>query len=587
MANGGANVVVTGGTGPYVYQWSNGSTGQYASNLTVGMYSVTVYDASGCNVTASGVVYATYGYYLAVTGVNANCTTNGSANAQIVGGTGPFTYAWSTNPVQTTSTATNLSPGQYSVTVTELNGCSRTGYIYIGNDCKNYVRGRLYNDLNGNCVQDAGENSIANKMIRLMPTNVFSLTNSLGDYSIGVQGAGTYTVMQANPGYWQTVCPAGSSHTVTFSQLGGDTLFNKDFAIHIPAVQDLRVMLSTGLARPGFIQGNYINYYNDGTIPMNATIQFTHDSILSYVSSSPLASNYTYPTLEWTVNLQPGQSGSIYVTTLVPTMQNGGYIGRQLFTAIRILPILGDTTPANNASDDIRLIQASFDPNLKEVQPGNNGSITPADSILKYTIHFQNTGNDTAFTVVVRDTLSPYLDPGTIEPGAGSHPYIMEMEPGNVLKFTFNSILLTDSTTNEPASHGFVTFTIKQNPGNPPGTVITNEADNYFDFNPPITTNMVSSTIDMPVSIIDPAIKPGVAVYPNPFSDEAIVVVSGAEKGKELTLGLYNVLGEKVHSAVSSNGQFTIRKSDLAAGIYFYRIAAKEKIIANGKVVAK
>jgi hypothetical protein len=63
--------------------------------------------------------------------------------------------------------------------------------------------------------------------------------------------------------------------------------------------------------------------------------------------------------------------------------------------------------------------------------------------------------------VVIRDTLSPLLDISTIRPGAASHNYDFEVYGDRVVQFSFNNILLPDSTVNEAASHGFVAFRVR------------------------------------------------------------------------------------------------------------------------------
>ncbi|MCK6694655.1 MAG: T9SS type A sorting domain-containing protein [Thermoanaerobaculia bacterium] len=140
-----------------------------------------------------------------------------------------------------------------------------------------------------------------------------------------------------------------------------------------------------------------------------------------------------------------------------------------------------------------------YDPNDKTPSPLGWGAehLIRNNTLIEYHIRFQNTGTDTAFTVVVRDTLSPNLDLASVRPGASSHPYRFEMAPGRVLKFTFDNIMLPDSNVNEKASHGFIQFSVEQSdkPLNPVGTVIENKAAIYFDYNTPILTNTVLHTI--------------------------------------------------------------------------------------------
>jgi uncharacterized repeat protein (TIGR01451 family) len=144
------------------------------------------------------------------------------------------------------------------------------------------------------------------------------------------------------------------------------------------------------------------------------------------------------------------------------------------------------------------VITGSYDPNDKRGFPSgvtNQNHIQPNQQ-LQYVVRFQNTGTDTAFTVVIRDTLETDLNIFTVRPGVSSHDYTFRKYGPRVLEWTFNNILLPDSTTNEPGSNGFITFTVDQVPDLPNGTLINNQADIYFDFNAPIITNETDHLIN-------------------------------------------------------------------------------------------
>ncbi|MEM1217059.1 MAG: PKD domain-containing protein, partial [Bacteroidota bacterium] len=149
--------------------------------------------------------------------------------------------------------------------------------------------------------------------------------------------------------------------------------------------------------------------------------------------------------------------------------------------------------------DFTSVINCAYDPNDKQVHPNRSEqppftqNYTLFAEELLYTIRFQNTGTDTAFNVVLRDQLSGDLDWSTFRPGSSSHPYDVTLDDEGLLEFYFRDILLPDSTTNEPLSHGFVDFTISAREDLVPNTSIDNTAGIYFDFNPPIITNMVNS----------------------------------------------------------------------------------------------
>ncbi|MFK8102102.1 MAG: T9SS type A sorting domain-containing protein [Saprospiraceae bacterium] len=139
----------------------------------------------------------------------------------------------------------------------------------------------------------------------------------------------------------------------------------------------------------------------------------------------------------------------------------------------------------------------AFDPNDKQGFPKGYGPdhYIEVNQDLEYFIRFQNTGTDTAFKVVVIDTISPFLDLTGFQTGASSHPYELDISGTGVLTFTFDNIMLPDSNVNLLASNGFIKFKIPQQLDNPIGTEINNSAAIYFDFNKPIITNLTEHII--------------------------------------------------------------------------------------------
>jgi large repetitive protein len=130
--NGAVAVSPQGGTGAgtYIYQWNtlNNDITSQVNNLASGVYVVTVTDGNGCTKTAevqvqepSIVVLST-----AVTDISCNGAATGQIDVSVAGGTGAYTYLWSDGAAQQTPTATGLTVGVYTVTVTDANNCSRT-----------------------------------------------------------------------------------------------------------------------------------------------------------------------------------------------------------------------------------------------------------------------------------------------------------------------------------------------------------------------------------------------------------------------------------------------------------------------------
>jgi len=122
-----------------------------------------------------------------------------------------------------------------------------------------------------------------------------------------------------------------------------------------------------------------------------------------------------------------------------------------------------------------------------------------------YLIRFQNTGNDTAIQVVVRDTLDSRFDLNTFEMVASSHEYqLVRDESSNIVRWFFDDIYLPDSNTNNAASIGFIMFTIRPKPFLAPGQVILNRACITLGQNQPLCTNEAPLWIDADSNVDDP-----------------------------------------------------------------------------------
>ncbi len=239
---------------------------------------------------------------------------------------------------------------------------------------------------------------------------------------------------------------------------------------------------------------------------------------------------------------------------------------------------------------DCRENVGSYDPNDKQAFPTGYQEehfIYPNTDI-EYLIRFQNTGTDTAFRVVIRDTLSAFLDPASVRPGASSHPYEFGIGGLGVLKFTFDDILLPDSTVNEAASHGFVKFRVSQKPFLPIGSVIENSAAIYFDFNAPVMTNTTWHTVGedaLSLSISAPG-KPGLEaiVFPNPFSQKATIEWKGTDWPGENTFFLFDAMGRQVFAKKFKGNKLEVDGGSLQSGIYFYSVEVEGEVTMAGKL---
>ncbi len=300
--------------------------------------------------------------------------------------------------------------------------------------------------------------------------------------------------------------------------------------------------------------------------------------------------NYSYPVNGYLMRMEASQSPG-HPGNSNPSINVTGCGSALLFPGIL------DWFPNDEgdlfSSTECRPVIAACDPNDKQGFPlgyGVESYIVPTQEI-EYLIRFQNTGTDTAFWVQIRDTLSEHLDFSTIQFGASSHDYTFNFAPGRAMSFTFSNILLPDSTTNEPESHGFLKYKIKPNADIPLGTEINNQAAIYFDFNDPIYTNTTLHTIgenfiELYSNTENPNNQPfQIEAFPNPFIEKTSIRVNGENLKGTLDLILFDTQGKLLNTLKTDTKVFEIHKKNLAAGMYYFRISQGDLLIGTGKLV--
>ena len=130
--DGQIDLLVSGGTPSYTFNWSNGALTEDVSNLTPGLYNVTVTDNNLCTVFDSALLNEPLTHLSSSTKTNdVSCFggSNGTIDLSVIGGTPPYTYSWSNGA--TTQNLDSLSVGNYSVTIHDANGCNNTAFGFI------------------------------------------------------------------------------------------------------------------------------------------------------------------------------------------------------------------------------------------------------------------------------------------------------------------------------------------------------------------------------------------------------------------------------------------------------------------------
>ncbi|RYZ48021.1 MAG: hypothetical protein EOP49_19750, partial [Sphingobacteriales bacterium] len=392
--------------------------------------------------------------------------------------------------------------GNYTATPVRLL-CNSTNNV---NQCPAFpvIAGELFYDHNSNGIRDANENGRANVEVQIS-SGLTAYSNINGYFEItGDTGTNVITVIAPTP--YISVPP-----TATYVFNSFDTLVYGAFALQPTiTIDSLRVTIVNGSTpRPGFDFGYTVNYENVGTTVLSSNMQIAYDAAnLTYVDASiPGVTNNAGVLTIPAINTTPGDRGSFSVSFNVSS-------GAQL--NYTLLGVISATINASIVRDSIfNLISGSYDPNNKNATP----SLTPAQvsdgTFINYLVRFQNTGTDTAFNVVVTDTLEARLDASSFQMLEASHPAIIKRN-GQALTFEFLNIQLPDSNVNEPLSHGYIKFRVKPVNTLIDGDVVNNKASIYFDYNAPVVTNNAITTVTSPVTcftataVTTPASCPGV-----------------------------------------------------------------------------
>lgn len=357
------------------------------------------------------------------------------------------------------------------------------------------LSGTVFYDLNANGLRDSSEPGVNRFPIQVAPEALAVFASEDGQFAI-YGAADTYTISPELDNCW-TLSTTPSEYEVAFDGLTAiDTL---DFGVtpNSEAIKS-KVTLTSAPTRCGFTVPFWLNYRNDGCWAFDGELYLVQHELATLSEATPAPSHTSGDTLFWSFSdLFPGQSRSV---ELRMTIAGVDFIGSAIEISTGIIPFneVGQPLPPETF-DFSSIINCAYDPNDKQVYPNRSEqapftqNYTLFDEILLYTLRFQNTGTDTAFNIVLRDQLSPALDWSTFQPGSSSHAYEASLHEDGLVEFHFRNILLPDSTTNEPGSHGFVQFEIKALPDLEEGTSIDNTAGIYFDFNPPIITNTINS----------------------------------------------------------------------------------------------
>ncbi len=431
----------------------------------------------------------------------------------------------------------------FSKTTSTLN--SKT-YNHAFRLAESVVQGHVFIDQNANCIKDNNEVPISGALIKIA-NNPITVSDINGQYSTSVPFGNQWvnTVSQNNLALKNIIlsCPLG-----TFPVLKGTTVI-KDIGFSNPVPIDLitEITANRGFgARFGFNENYLVNVHNAGSDAVSGVrLKVKLPPTVNYFSGIPSYSSISGN--ELTYNLPTLHSLETFTIKLVLEVDpSSNVLGDSLLFTSKFDPIIfGDSDTVDNQDTLKQWVIGAYDPNDKQCSEKQIGLNTQK---VDYHINFQNTGNDTAYKVTVVDTLDLNLPITSVVINSASHPYTISVS-NNVMAWKFDNILLPDSGRNYYGSQGFVNFTINVAPGLAVGDSLTNKAQIYFDYQPPVITNVAKTLIIEKINStsLKEESNLGLSVFPNPSKSEITILNSYDDR---LLIKIIDTKGQLVDSMI-------------------------------------
>lgn len=421
------------------------------------------------------------------------------------------------------------------------------------------IKGKMFLDLDNNCSFGATDQVLANKAISF--GDFHTLTDENGNYSLYLAPGLSDTLKFEHADFDSIICPI---------VLDINTVLDSTVDLNLPLntfknVDDLAVGVEGGIVRHGQKTTYQVIVKNNGSqtsTPKSLSVEFdsrltTFESGFSHTLNGNVVT-FIVPPIE-------REKAAIFTYSLYVD-ENQLNLGDSIETYLAVTKD-NDRDSSDNVDTLKQFVISAYDPNLKKCLP--YGEVNKKMDLIEYTIRFQNTGTDTAFRVIVVDTLERNLPIEKVQVIGLSHFNYKINVIGNTVIWTFDDILLPDSGTNFIESQGFIKFKVKLKRDLEIGDSIRNRAHIYFDYQSPITTNYarvlrVEETQD---SVVENEVK--VMVYPNPAQE--YIDVSNKDT-MDIQFALFDITGRIVMEQLVLSGEVKrIQIDHLSTGIYIMR----------------
>jgi hypothetical protein len=443
--------------------------------------------------------------------------------------------------------------------------------IIIKENCNLKLMGNVYFDENNNGQKDTNESGIADRRILISPGNFLGYTDEYGDYSVFVN-PGTYDVAVAqSTDLYQSQPKNYGTYNVTINALQNPIGSGLDFGLTDKCTNpDLSVDISSRYFHREDYNRYEIKILNESKFnnakKFDLLVALSDNATLdeeNYKSKSHDGTTTTY-LFEFS-DLDALDSTTLILGDIVDV---DPHVGETIDISVQIEYTEDECTLINNTASTHSIVSKISEHNRKEVSV--NTVSNASAGLHTYKIFYQNVGIASTDKIVIRDTLSKYLEWTTFKMVSSTHNFTVTQQD-DVITWTLENANIPNKSTDEKASKGEIIFSIYPIDKIQVYNVIENKA--YISLGPDlnIETNVVISSFEYKTEF---SVFKNIVLYPNPNPGKFNVTLVNDKNNLENInqIDIIDLRGRLIHSITPNALRVDVDISYLAGEIYILKV---------------